>query len=366
MSGNYGWGGRDRSADFDYTPPRDDGFSRAYTPYQGGYNPPADPTPPRSRGKSVRMTGTLDNRDNVRSVMSEVAGKANVDLSPAKRQKTTAKNVVIVGADVTGSMGNWRDEMFKRLALFFKETQSFLGDDLEFIFIGIDDVPLGGSLEVTPIGRGQILDTYLAAMQQEGGGGGNAVESSELAAFYVHEMLDTSSAQNVYFFIITDEGFYKVLGGGDAATMSIFGTPASSQAGTQATEGKSSEQIFRDLKVRMNVYTILAEGTTGHDYSDEQLRGIKKRWRETLGAENVVPLDDARRIVDVMLGVMAKTTGQEEKFSRTLQSRQGGTQYGSENIETVNKSLAMVPGAPKAPPKAGTTSLLDLDNVTKL
>jgi len=267
-----------------------------------------------------------------------------VDLSPRKRQVTTADNVIIVAMDTTGSMGSWREEIFKRLALLFKEAQGFVGESLEVLFMGFGDIPLGDPFEVCPTGDGPILDTYIEALTHQTGGGGNKIESADLPAVYVHSLLDTSCAKSVYFFTITDEGFYDPPGRANTVT-------------DLSPELNSMKSIYSALKSRMGVFTILAE-TRCYGTKDDDV--IRYQWEDALGKEYVVPLDDSRRIVDVMLGVIAKTTGQIDKFSQALLSRQAGTHYGKINVGTVNKSLFMVPGGPSVPVvTAGTKSLLD-------
>jgi hypothetical protein len=341
MSGNYGWCGRDRTDDLDSRSYNQSGFSRAHQAYDTGAPASAfddaDSRLNRSRrASSVRMTrGSLT---------------PAVDLNPRKAQKTTAKNVIIIDLDTTGSMDRWKEEIFKRLPLLYKEAQGFLGDDLEVLFITHGDIQrCGDPFEVAPLGAGPILDQYIAALCRGSIGGGNAIESAELGALYVNSLLDTSEAKSVYFITITDEGFYSNL---DPATAdAIMGLRLPPEL-TSATE------LYRGLKPRMNVFTILPQTNA---YSATHMTQIKNQWDEALGAEFVVPLDDARRVVDVILGIIGKTTGQYGKFTQTLNNRQGGTQHGSQNISNVHQSLALVPGAQAPSVKAGTKSLLDVN-----
>ncbi|MBU1032615.1 hypothetical protein KJ937_01645 [Patescibacteria group bacterium] len=354
MSGNYGWGGNDRSPSY---APRtrygggggnSGGFTRAHSAYDHDDEPDysrADSLANQAGNpKSVAMTRGA-------SVARSAAGSvacSNVDLSADKAQKTTADNVIIVAADSTASMGEWRDEIYKRLALLFKEAQGLLGESLEILFIGFGDYQAcDDPFEVAPLGSGPVLDEYIDALTKKSAGGGNAVESSELTALYVHSLLDTSSAKSVYFFVITDEGFYRDFS--ERAVGDVLGLDLPAELNPKAT--------FRALKRRMGVYSILPQTDS---YRNED--GIQEQWKETLGEENVVPLDDRRRVVDVILGAIAKVTGQYAKFTQALHSRQGGTQFGTVNIQTVHNSLSMVKGAPQAPTtKAGTVSLLNVD-----
>ncbi len=340
MSGNYGWGGRDRADDFSRqsngNTTSNKGFTRAHTPYHDSFQ-----QSDLSRASRIANSGSPRMTKGIQS---------NVDLSPRKAQKTSRKNVLIISLDTTGSMGRWRDEIFQRLPLLYKEAQGFLGDDLEILFIGFGDTQMGDPFEVCPLGEGPKLDEYISVLTKQSSGGGNGVESSELPALYVHQLLDTTDAKAVYFFTITDEGFYPELRQSDVD--GLLGLRL-------IDELKQSKNIFKTLKRRMSTFTIWAETDCYNSTINER---NKLSWEEAVGGENVVMLNDSRRIVDVILGVVAKTSGQYKKFTTNLNTRQGGTVYGDENIDTVHKSLCNVPAPPDAPnqDKAKTRSLLDI------
>jgi hypothetical protein len=77
----------------------------------------------------------------------------------------------------------------------------------------------------------------------------------------------------------------------------------------------------------------------------------KKTWVDALGSdERVLILNDARRLVDVLIGVVAKVTDQDDQFTKDLILCQGGTQYGSVNIANVKGTLAVVNGSKVAQP----------------
>jgi hypothetical protein len=336
MSGNYGWGGRDRSDDYS-TPYSGGGFTSARTPYAT----PADysrPAPSRS-ATSLRMTAGP----------SKVLGDA--ELSPRKHIKTTKDNVIIVSLDRTGSMGEWRHEIFTRLALLFKEAQKYLGESLEIVFMGFGDGPAcGDDFHVAPSGCGPELDDYLVSLDQHASGGGNYIESAELPAYYVSQQIDTTAAKSVFFFTITDEGFYQTVN--EEEIDGVLGL-------RMPPEKVNAAQVFQSLKTRMNVFLIKAE-TGCYDVIINKMND--KQWKDAVGDDCFVALDDHRRVVDVMLGVIAKVRGQMDQFSKDLMDRQGSTHYGSVNIATVSRSISMVKGAPASPSiKAGTKSLLAPD-----
>lgn len=333
MSGSYGWNGRDRSLD---SVPAGTGFTRARQAYN-------DPSPARSRV----LPSAPDDDKSVRYPASQVVAAAltpYLDLAP-RALKSTAANVLVVEVDVTGSMREWIQEIFDRLPLLYKETQKYLGDDLEILFIGFGDVAFHDKIEVASFGRGQVLDTYITAFDKNANGGGNGIESAEVVAVYVDKMVDTSTAKNVYMYTITDEGL--------AATVE----PSLVRRGVNvACEREPTKNVYDRLLMKGCVYTLFAATNTGRN------SGYEKTWVDVLGRERVLPLNDARRVVDVMLGVMAKLTDQLDQFTQDLHARQGGTKFGSVNIANVHQTIALVNnGSPKPPQITGGTKRLILD-----
>ncbi len=349
MSGNYGWGGRDRSDD--YSDNYGTGYSGAYRSYNS-----------TSKSSYVRSTNTNPNTyaddysDYVApatpvvnvSVVKKVAPTISLDPKGLKL-KSTADNVIIVGLDVTGSMGEWRQEILNRLALLYGEAQKYLGNSLEILFIGFGDHRYNDKIEVTRFGSDKILDSYLASLDLNAWGGGNRVESPEMVAAYVATSVDTSSAKNVYFYLITDEGIDTNI---DAnAFKNLFGECEQIPADTKKT--------FESLFIRMKVFCVFA---ITNSYGTDATDSIRAEWDNMLGKQRVLALDDSRRVVDVMLGSLSKTVGKYDTFTADLNTRQGGTVYGDVNIATVHKTIALVddgsPATPKLPSGGGTKRLL--------
>jgi len=324
MSGAFGWGGGDRRAYKPTKVTKQGGFSRAQKAYD---SPPAAPktvTPKTATRGSRTAASRLPSVD--RSVPA-----ARIDFSPARTIKTDAANVLMVAMDTTGSMGSWRDEIFRRVALMYKEAQGFLGDDLAILFIGFGDAKYGDPIEVAPFGSGPELDDFLEAMQKHTGGGGDEEESPELAAYFVHRRVEMPNVKHAYFWVVTDE----------KAAPEVSGRLVRSILGLTDGEMPTTRILFQMLLRKMEPFIVLRRTDMGN-YDPE---AIRKFWVDIVGEERVVPLDDGRRVVDTMLGVVAKTTGQLDKFTKGLLQRQGKTKFGNVNIQTVQASIAMVPGA---------------------
>jgi hypothetical protein len=68
-----------------------------------------------------------------------------------------------------------------------------------------------------------------------------------------------------------------------------------------------------------------------------QDREIRDRWVELLGADRVVDLPEAGRVVDVIFGILANETGRFADFKEEIEGRQT-----PEQVATVYKSLKSI------------------------
>jgi len=349
MSGAYGWGGKDRRSNRSSTPSSrpspssNDGFTRAKQAHQRPA-PAATPSGTSARPKTVLGQGSVAAD---RSAAAASAPKVTFSLEPTKKLKSTARNVLAVVLDMTGSMGDWRDQIMKYLPMLYKEAQGYLGDDLEILFIVFGDLKChSDKILVAEFGRGPELDSHLVALNKHQAGGGDEEESPEMVAYYLLQQVDLSSAKNVYTFFITDE----------KAAEEISETIARSHLGLQVNpELCRTTDVFGSLLRKTEVFVILRK-TEVRGYSPE---GIRQFWVDTVGEERVMPLDLPNLVVEAMLACVAKTTGQYGQFTQDFQSRRGGTKFGAVNLDAIGKSVAMVPGAgPDAPTIQAATKLL--------
>lgn len=312
-------------------------------------------------GKAKRVDIGFDPNDGKSRKIDAFATKLGARVIPDGRGVlvSTAAHVVIVVLDVTGSMQEWPQEIFKRLPLLYADLVKYFGsDDVEVLFIAHGDA--SGSdrypIQVGRFAKGPDLDAILASLEREGGGSGRQSEreSQELVAYHLVARVDTKSAQNVLAFFVTDEAGYDVI---DANQVDRYlGAPMNRElAQTQA--------VFARLSISADVYAVVCD-TKSYDHPI-----APKWWQGMLGGEHVLFLDDARRIVDVLLGVVAGRVGKDREFDLDLTKRQIGMRFGRDNIANVQKTLAIVRKGSVtkllAPPKQdgsayrGTRGLLD-------
>lgn len=345
MSGAFGWGGKDRR---DQNQPDDNntGFSRAVDAYSRPA--PHSPSPSAYRGGQSYVAPGYQSQVTPPTPIPPTPIPV-LDLTPTRDFKSTAKNVIIVATDVTGSLSEWRQDIFKFLPLLYKEAQSYMGDDLEIMFIAYGDAKYHDRIEVATFDRGQVLDTHLKSLYKDANGGGNAAESSELVAYFIHERVDTTSAKNVYTFFITDEPCQHMVSDTEVrANLGILLNP----------ELRDSRTLFTSLLRRMELFVVFAETDSYPGRTQE----FEDNWRGIVGPERVCPMPRSNLVIETMLAVVAKTTGQLQAYTQNYASRRAGTQYGAVNKSHVDRSIALVPGASSAVPNLAPKSRLLTDS----
>lgn len=353
MSGAFGWHQNHHT----HTPTRVDrsAFTDAVRAYNGA---PAAPVPQVPTSPPPRQSFQAAKQQTVAQPV------------PTARHalKASAQNVLIVVTDVTGSMGENPSQIFQRLPLMYEEAATMLGSrDLEMLFVAHGDARTDRhAIQVARFGRGPELDQMLTTFSLSCGGGGQGSETPELVAYYLLKQVDVSCAQNIYVWFITDE----------AGCERMSATQVDQWLGlTLDPEFSDAQAVFGALRRKMQTFVILME-TGAYAYNPTLRDAIRPYWERMIGPEGIVPLTDTRRIVDTMLGTIAVMTGQLARFTDALKSRQLPTKYGTQNVQTVLKSIALVGrGTPSAPhilkartrpllpgPTAGTRSLLHPDS----
>ncbi|MBL7058191.1 hypothetical protein ISS03_02530 [Patescibacteria group bacterium] len=194
------------------------GFKSAFQAHkQPVGNQAADPQDKVNKSKlshnSTSSGGNQSSGTKFRDFHGFVAQQSKNIPNAKHKLKSSAANVVIIIQDVTASIGQWPVEIFKRLPLFYQSACNYLGTtDVEVLFIAHGDARSDNhAVQVARFGRGQELDRYLTEFYLDCRGGGQGTESHELVAYYILKSVDTSAAQNVYAFFITDEAACDVV-----------------------------------------------------------------------------------------------------------------------------------------------------------
>ena len=339
MSRSYGWGGNDRRDDYSSRSYSNSGSSRNRSYGNNDrdeYTAPAPYSAPATRAPDVKPAAPVH---TPAAPYSAAAARANqVNLDPKRDFKSRAENVIIVATDVTGSLDTWPSEIYKYLPLLYQEAQQYLGSSVEIMFIGFGDVEFdyqGDRVEAADFGQGPVLDQHLRAMSVRAFGGGNQVESSDMVALLLLKRVDTSTAKNVYTFIITDE----------KCPTEVDVQKAETHLGVRLPWGQNkTKDIFQELRKKQDVFLLFAETKSYPEYED-----FKEFWRQMLDPAHVCPLERANLAVEAILAVIAKVTNQLATFDKNYDDRRGNTAYGEVNRSIVRRSIAMVQGPGPAP-----------------
>ena len=262
----------------------------------------------------------------------------------AKKAKKTTKDVLpdalstkspaplVVLCDVTGSMGDWPATIFSKLPYLELEGQEYLGKKMEISFGAIGDAQAGDDypIQACQFTKGTKLKDELEKLVVVGRGGANAVESYELACLYYARNVNMPNAIRPICIIIGDEGFYDTISKSDAKAY----------AKVDIQSRLRSSQMFDELMTKYSVY-LIRKPYNCHPRGDEPMTGQNKRiheqWEKVLGADRVLMLPDASRVVDVIFGILARETDRIDYFRDELKGRQKPGQ-----IKTVMKSLETV------------------------
>lgn len=312
---SYSWGSDDST-------PRDSGAGYSYSSARGAYDPgPAGSGSSKSSGRSY-------------------ARKSAVEKYPLDKKITTqSPTPLVVAVDVTGSMADWPQLIFEKLPLLYNEVKRYM-PEVEISFAAVGDAYCDNyPIQIQDFGKDKDLDAKINALYPEGGGGGTSQESYELTALFYNKNCEMPKAKKPIFIFAGDEGFYKNL---DASTIEKY-------LGGSEAKSTTGKQIMEELASKYDTYLLHKE----YEGSDD---AIVAQWKGAIGNQRVLKLDDPRRIVDCIIGIVAAAAGNFVDFSKRLSTRQTDDQ-----VKSVMGTLRKVSTAPsksavsKTPKDPGAT-----------
>lgn len=253
----------------------------------------------------------------------------SADVLP-KSIKTDSTSPLVILVDGTGSMGEDPETIFEKLPLLDDGVKDYLGDDCEISYAMIGDVTDSTPpLQVRPFGRGKQMVESLNKLVIGKGGGSNLQESYELAALYYARNAEMPKATKPVLIFICDEGVYP----------NVDVKWAKDYANVELKEEMTSKELFAELKRKYSVYCIRKH--YGGQIEGDKMTGdnlkIQRQWVSLLGEDRIAILTEARRVVDVILGLLAIETGKEDFFEKEIKERQTPDQ-----VKTVMKTMVTV------------------------
>jgi hypothetical protein len=261
------------------------------------------------------------------------AGRKAADCVPDSI-KTRSKAPLAILCDVTGSMGSWPAAIFAKLPYLENEGKEYLGDDLEISFCAFGDIYSDKyPLQVRNFSKGTDLKKQLEALVIEGGGGGQVKESPEAAALYYARNVEMPVASKPICIIITDESLYETINKDDARK----------HAKVDLEARIKTSAVFDELKRRYAVYLVRKpyDAYAGDGISSTD-KGIVKDWLKHLDDEHIVTLPNEERVLDIILGILAKETDRIEYFRDELKDRQLKDKGGDKKVEIALKALKTI------------------------
>lgn len=185
---------------------------------------------------------------------------------------------IIIGLDVTGSMGRVPENLIKEAFPEIMKTVMEKGvEHAQICFVGIgdhytDDAPIQvGQFETSD----ELTEKWLKAIYIEGGGGGNNGESYQLAWYFAafHTKIDSFEKRGIKGTLITigDEPCHASISG--KVLKELFG------------EGEGevlTSNLLKDVQKKWDVYHINVNDMTSDNY------GSPRRWENLISDDHFV------------------------------------------------------------------------------
>lgn len=227
---------------------------------------------------------------------------------PGKLIHSDSKNPLVIAVDVTGSMSEWPQEIFDRLPLVY-QTLSQYNNDIDISFCAIGDANCDSyPLQVTDFAKGLDLEDKLKALCPEGGGGGQIKESYELFGYYMLNKCEMKNATSPFLLIYGDEKFYPTI---DPAQVKHY-------VGDKIQSPLDSNEMWKSLTQKFNVYYLHKKYDSGSSSVD---REVVEAWSDAIGRQRIIEVPSVERAVDVAIGLIAKSWGEYDDFTKSLSAR---------------------------------------------
>ncbi|PWB25348.1 hypothetical protein [Flavobacterium sp. HTF] len=199
---------------------------------------------------------------------------------------------IILGLDVTGSMGHIPHELIKEgLPKLMGGIIQGGVPDPALLFLGIGDHECDNyPLQVGQFESGdQELDMWLTRTYIESGGGGNAGESYLLAWYFAafHTKTDAFEKRNQKGLLFTV---------GDEPNLEVLPASAISEIMGAGQQTYTAKELLAEAKKYYDVYHISVL------HSDQAVRS-DVAWKELLG-QNCLSIEDHREIPNVIKGII--------------------------------------------------------------
>jgi hypothetical protein len=291
----------------------------------------------------ARSTASMTDRDYKAKTIDAKFDPKQIKVRESRKSDLNPHPTpVLVGLDVTGSMGRVVEAMRKGLGTLFEQviTRHPVSDP-HVLALAIGDMEVGDTapiqatqFEADPVTIGkQIEDLYL-----ERGGGGNDHESY-LGPLYFASMRTEcdafSEGRKGFLFTVGDEEPQLVLRKQDIERF----------FGDQAPNDLTANDLLKMVEPNWHYFhLIVMEG----DYASRRPDQTKRAWTDLIG-QKAIPLTDHTKMAEVIISLMEVTAGRDK--DAVIKSWSGGTDV------VVASAIAGLPAAPGTGTSTGPVAL---------
>ena len=223
---------------------------------------------------------------------------------------------IIVGLDVTGSMGSIPHELIKgNLGTLMEELIARRPvSDPHLMFMGVGDVVYDRApLQATQFEADIKIAEQLREIYLEGGGGGNSNESYQLPWYFAaHKTkIDSMSKRNKkgYLFTLGDEEPPKILRASEIKK--VFGM--------DVERDYKTEEVLAMAERNYHVFHIIVEQGNHYRYDGAK---VKREWTNLLG-QRAIGLSDYKNLAEVIVATIQANEGAD--YDTIVKSWDGST-----------------------------------------
>ncbi|NCQ51804.1 hypothetical protein GW796_07915 [archaeon] len=239
------------------------------------------------------------------SKMVDALNPALVELRESRDSVLNPQSTaIIVGLDVTGSMGMIADALAKEgLGIMVEEILKRKPvSDPHMLIAGIGDAYCDSApLQITQFEADITIAKQLEQIWLEKGGGANDFESYNLPWYFAakHTSIDCMEKRGKkgYLFTVGDEQAPKGLT--KAQLKKIFND--------DVEKDYTTEELFLMASKMYNIFHIVVEEGS---YARSNLSGVMKSWTELLG-QRVIRLSDYKKLAEVVVSTIEVTEGKD-------------------------------------------------------
>ena len=248
---------------------------------------------------STRATMSLDQRYTAKSVQKELDVKKILTPRESRDSKDNPNSTpIILGVDVTGSMGNLADIVSKTLLgqIFSRILNEKIVPDPQVMIMGIGDAECDKQpLQVSQFESDLTITKWLEMLFLERGGGGNAGESYNLAHYFAAKMTSTDSFEKR-----KKKGFLFTIGD-EPPLLRLRKSDVKKHFDWDESEDIGSAHLYKQASEKYHVFhIILAQDRKS------SLQSVKNIWETVMDDEHIIVNIDYNMLSDQIIDCITK------------------------------------------------------------